>query len=135
MDVLLNQRTMKTGDLVSKKSGYKYIGYIVADFKKTTGERRLVVECINTGMLHVFNESNLEPTKEGLHRNQEQGNEEMFFVEIEGTHYILPDSVYDDFFNDYYSSKITAKEFDKKYSKYWAEEVLKKNKLYLKPKK
>lgn len=125
---------MKTGDLVSKKSGYKYIGYIVADFKKTTGERRLVVECINTGMLHVFNESNLEPAKEGLHRNQEQGNEEVFFVHLGGTLYVLPSSVYDDFFNDYYSSEITAKEFHQKYRKYWRINLM-KNKLYLKPKK
>ena len=119
---------MKIGDLVSKKSGYKYTGYIVADFTKTTGERRLVVECKNTGMLHVFNESNLEPAKK-------QGDEEFFCVEIGGTYYLVPDSVYDDFFNHYNSLKVTAKEFDSKYSQYLIEKVAMKNKIYLKPKK
>lgn len=119
---------MKTGDLVSKKSGYKYTGYIVADFTKTTGERRFVVECINTGMLHVFNESNLEPAKK-------HDDEEFFCVEFEGTYYLVPDSVYDDIFNHYYSSKVSPEEFDTKYGQYFIEEVAMKNKIYLKPKK
>ena len=75
----------KAGDKVKKYNGYEFVGevrsaftntdgYIVADFTKTTGERMLVVECINTGMLHVFNENNLEPAKEGLGQNKKHEN-------------------------------------------------------------
>lgn len=53
---------IRTGDYVSKKSGYKYEGWIVADFVKTTGERRVVVQEVNSGMLHIFNPEQLEKT-------------------------------------------------------------------------
>lgn len=51
---------MRTGDVVRKKAGYQFIGYIIADFIKTTGERRLVVEEIRSGMLHIFNPEQVE---------------------------------------------------------------------------
>lgn len=51
---------IRKGDYVSKKSGYKYEGWVVSDFVKTTGERRLVVEEANSGMLHIFNAEQLK---------------------------------------------------------------------------
>lgn len=55
-------KDIKAGDYVRKKSGYKYEGWIMSDFVKTTGERRVVVEEINSGMLHIFNPDQLEKT-------------------------------------------------------------------------
>lgn len=51
---------IKAGDYVSKKSGYKYEGWVMSDFVKTTGERRVVVEEAYSGMLHIFNPEQLE---------------------------------------------------------------------------
>lgn len=131
---------MKTGDLVSKKSGYKYVGYIVADFTKTTGERRLVVECKNTGMLHVFNEDNLELFTEEEQENlelstDEEQENEVFFAEVKGTYYLIPRKLIINFWKDYNDESISELDFDLKYNNYWIEDVIMNNKLYIKPKK
>lgn len=51
---------MKTGDKVNKKEGYKFPGTVVAVFKKTTGETRVVVEMDEYGLLHIFNPEQLK---------------------------------------------------------------------------
>lgn len=51
---------MKLGDKVEKVGGdYTFVGYIVADFNKLSGARRLVVED-DRGVLHVYSEKNLK---------------------------------------------------------------------------
>ena len=58
---------MKIGDKVEKINGYKYPGVIVAKFYKFNSlEERFVVECTESavsGMLHIFNESQLKKMK------------------------------------------------------------------------
>jgi hypothetical protein len=50
----------KVGDKVYKPKGYKFPGVVVAIFKTTSGETRIVAEMRDNGMLHIFNESQLE---------------------------------------------------------------------------
>lgn len=50
----------KIGDVVYKPKGYKFPGVVVAIFKTTSGETRVVAEMRDNGMLHIFNESQLE---------------------------------------------------------------------------
>lgn len=50
----------KIGDRVYKPKGYKFPGIIVAIFQTTSGETRIVAEMVDNGMLHIFNESQLE---------------------------------------------------------------------------
>jgi len=50
------------GDKVHKPKGYKFPGIVVAIFQTTSGETRVVAEMIDNGMLHIFNESQLELT-------------------------------------------------------------------------
>lgn len=54
----------KVGDLVRKRAGYEYPGIIVSVFRTRAGAVRYVVEADHpgfTGMLHIFNEDQLEP--------------------------------------------------------------------------
>lgn len=53
---------LKVGDRVNKSKGYKFPGTVVAVFFTTTGELRLVVEMDTFGLLHIFNENQLELT-------------------------------------------------------------------------
>lgn len=48
------------GQRVYKPRGYKFPGTIVSVFNTTKGERRVVVEMDKYGLLHIFNESQLE---------------------------------------------------------------------------
>lgn len=50
----------KIGDRVYKPKGYKFPGIIVSIFQTTSGETRIVAEMQDNGMLHIFNESQLE---------------------------------------------------------------------------
>jgi hypothetical protein len=50
----------KVGDKVYKPKGYKFPGIVVSIFKTTSGETRIVAEMRDNGMLHIFNESQLE---------------------------------------------------------------------------
>ena len=44
-----------------ERRGYEYIGVIVSKFQTTTGVTRVVVEHMTiVGMLHIFNEEQLE---------------------------------------------------------------------------
>ena len=49
----------KIGDKAHKTKGYKFDSVIVSVFKNTKGETRIVAEN-GDGMLHIFNESQLE---------------------------------------------------------------------------
>lgn len=51
---------MKIGDKVNKIKGYQFPGTVVSVFETTKGEIRLVVEMDNFGLLHIFNESQLQ---------------------------------------------------------------------------
>lgn len=50
----------KVGDKVKKPKGYSFDGIIVSIFQTTGGETRIVAELENNGMLHIFNENQLE---------------------------------------------------------------------------
>jgi len=50
----------KVGDKVYKPKGYKFPGIVVSIFKTTEGNVRIVAEMKDNGMLHIFNESQLE---------------------------------------------------------------------------
>lgn len=50
----------KIGDKVYKPKGYKFPGVIVSNFVTTLGEKRVVTELDDNGMLHIFSESQLE---------------------------------------------------------------------------
>ena len=50
----------KVGDKVSKPKGYKFDGIVVSVFETTSGEKRIVAELKNNGMLHIFSEGQLE---------------------------------------------------------------------------
>lgn len=50
----------KVGDRVFKPKGYKFPGTVVSVFQTTLGETRIVAEMLDNGMLHIFNENQLE---------------------------------------------------------------------------
>lgn len=50
----------KIGDKAHKPKGYKFPCTIVSVFKTTSGETRIVAEMEGYGLLHIFNESQLE---------------------------------------------------------------------------
>jgi hypothetical protein len=50
----------KVGDKVYKPKGYKFPGTVVAVFTTTSGDIRIVAEMNENGMLHIFNENQLE---------------------------------------------------------------------------
>jgi len=50
----------KINDKAEKIKGYKFPCTIVAVFQTTTGQTKVVGEMDNNGMLHIFNESQLE---------------------------------------------------------------------------
>lgn len=56
-----SQKTkFKVGDKAYKPKGYEFPCTIVGVFETTKGEIRVVGEMTNYGMLHIFNESQLE---------------------------------------------------------------------------
>ena len=48
------------GDKIYKPKGYKYPGIVVAVFKTTSDEKRIVAELEDNGMLHIVAESHME---------------------------------------------------------------------------
>ena len=50
----------KVGDRVHKPKGYSFVGTVVSVFTTTSGEIRIVAEMKDNGMLHVFNETQLD---------------------------------------------------------------------------
>ena len=50
----------KVGDKIMKPKGYKFPGTIVSVFENTKGQTRLVAEMEDIGILHIFNEDQLE---------------------------------------------------------------------------
>lgn len=55
-----NEFKFKVGDKAYKPKGYKFPCTIVAVFETTNGDVRIVGEMDDNGMLHIFNESQLE---------------------------------------------------------------------------
>jgi hypothetical protein len=57
---------MNIGDSIKKKKGYAFNGVVVAIFKNTKGQTRVVAEHLGSqtedsgGMLHIFSENQLE---------------------------------------------------------------------------
>jgi hypothetical protein len=54
------QYKFKIGDKAYKPKGYKFPCTIVSIFRTTDGKVRIVGEMENNGMLHIFNEEQLE---------------------------------------------------------------------------
>jgi hypothetical protein len=50
----------KVGDKIYKPKGYKFPGTVVAVFLTTSGEKRVVAELNDNGMLHIFSETQIE---------------------------------------------------------------------------
>lgn len=50
----------RVGDRVFKPEGYSFDGVVVAVFKNTKGQTRIVAELEGNGMLHIFSEKQLE---------------------------------------------------------------------------
>jgi hypothetical protein len=50
----------KEGDEVFKPKGYKFPSTVVSVFTNLTGQVRIVAEMKDNGMLHIFNEDQLE---------------------------------------------------------------------------
>lgn len=48
------------GDKIYKPKGYKFDGTVVSVFNTTLGDIRIVAEMDDNGMLHIFNENQLE---------------------------------------------------------------------------
>jgi hypothetical protein len=76
----------KVGDKVHKPKGYSFVGTVVSVFMTTSGEIRIVAEMRDNGMLHVFNEAQLEsgwaqtsdPWQEVVHLSQSLPNDHDF---------------------------------------------------------
>jgi hypothetical protein len=56
----MNNTKFKVGDKAWKPKGYKFPCTIVSVFTTVAGEVRVVAEMDEYGMLHIFNESQLE---------------------------------------------------------------------------
>jgi hypothetical protein len=54
------EEKFKIGDKAYKPKGYLFPCTIVAVFKNLKGEIRIVAEMDDNGMLHIFNENQLE---------------------------------------------------------------------------
>lgn len=53
----------KIGDKVIKPKGYNFPSTVVAVFETINGEKRVVAEMDFFGLLHIFNENQLELNK------------------------------------------------------------------------
>lgn len=60
LNMLVHNFKFKVGDKVYKPKGYKFPGIVVAVFETTLGQKRIVAEMIDNGMLHIFSEEQLE---------------------------------------------------------------------------
>ena len=54
----------KIGDKAYKPKGYKFPCTIISVFKTTSGKIRVVAEMDNFGLLHIFNEKQLQKKEE-----------------------------------------------------------------------
>ena len=72
---VLKMEQLKVGDQISKSKGYQFEGEIVAIFKNTKGQIRVVAEHHGSqteesgGMLHIFSESQLIKRTNKMTRN------------------------------------------------------------------
>jgi len=60
LNTYMNGTKFKVGDRVYKPLGYGFPGIVVAVFPTTSGSWRVVAEFEGNGMLHIFNEGQLE---------------------------------------------------------------------------
>ena len=51
---------IQVGDIVTKSKGYDYDGIVVSKFETTKEAIRFVAEHADSGMLHIFNEGQLD---------------------------------------------------------------------------
>jgi hypothetical protein len=58
--MVMENAKFKVGDRAYKPKGYKFPCTIVSVFKTINGSVRLVAEMDDYGMLHIFNEDQLE---------------------------------------------------------------------------
>jgi len=72
----------KEGDQIYKPKGYKFPGTIVSVFKNTKGGTRLVAEMEDVGILHIFNEGQLEKVIEEQEKRVQWTNKPGNFSEI-----------------------------------------------------
>ena len=56
----MNQTKFKVGDKAHKPNGYKFPCTIVSVFETVGGNVRLVAEMDDYGLLHIFNEDQLD---------------------------------------------------------------------------
>jgi len=56
----MNNTKFKVGDKAWKPKGYKFPCTIVSVFETVAGEIRIVAEMDKYGLLHIFNETQLE---------------------------------------------------------------------------
>ena len=63
---MVESTKFKIGDKVFKPKGYKFPGTVVSIFKTTGGDIRIVAEMSDNGMLHIFNENQLDLIDETL---------------------------------------------------------------------
>lgn len=56
----MTMQKFKVGDKAYKSQGYKFPCTVVSVFKTTKGGVRVVAEMDNYGLLHIFNENQLE---------------------------------------------------------------------------
>lgn len=67
----------RVGAKVRKLKGYRFAGEVRAVFTKTTGETRIVVEN-GDGMLHIFNEGQMEHDSEAAPSYGAKGWKDVF---------------------------------------------------------
>ena len=60
----MNQRKFKVGDKAYKPKGYKFPCTIVSVFQTVGGNVRVVAEMDDYGLLHIFNEEQLDHISE-----------------------------------------------------------------------
>jgi hypothetical protein len=61
----------KVGDKAHKSKGYKFPCTIVGVFETVGGEIRIVGEMDNYGLLHIFNEQQLEHVETQIHSEKD----------------------------------------------------------------
>ena len=61
----------KVGDRAYKSKGYKFPCTIVGVFETVKGEIRIVGEMDNYGLLHIFNEQQLEHVETQIHSEKD----------------------------------------------------------------
>jgi hypothetical protein len=67
----MKETKFKVGDKAHKPKGYKFPCTIVGVFETVGGEIRIVGEMDNYGLLHIFNEQQLEHVETQIHSEKD----------------------------------------------------------------